>query len=163
MLAVGAVAAIAVGSYAWTQQRVPVVALDPGSPSSLAQSPIFDPGSTVFARGEETDPAEPAEWRCTLEQEGRVRELLVRPDFDAVGSRVVKGVPFVPVVTVGTTVAGDVVQCDPATGLPSELFVMPSDVGVRAVPLAFVVGGIAGLGIAGLLHPRGRGIRRFGS
>lgn len=163
MLAVGAVAAIGLGSYAWTQQRVPVLELEPGAPSSLAASPIFDPGSTVFARGEDSEAAEPADWNCTLEREGRRDELLVRPDFDAVGSRVVRGVPFVPVVTVGTTLAGDVVQCDPAVGLPSELFVMPSDVGVRAVPLAFVVGGIAGLGIAGLLHPSGRGIRRFGS
>ena len=80
-----------------------------------------------------------------------------------VGSRVLEGEPYVPVVAVGTTAEGDQLRCDPATGDTTAVVAMPTDVGVRAVPLAFVVGGIAALGIAGLLHPRGRGIRRFGS
>lgn len=163
LLATVAVVCIAVGAIAWSQARSQVVRLTAGTVAPVAPSPLFDPGSTVFAQGEDEDPAEPASWGCTLLRDGAQVELQVRPDFDAVGSRVLVGEPYVPVVTVGTTVAGDQVRCDPVTADTIALAVMPTDVGVRAVPLAFVVGGIAALGIAGLLHPRGRGIRRFGS
>lgn len=163
LLATVAVVCIAVGAIAWSQARPEVVRLTAGTVATLTPSPLFDPGSTVFAQGEDEDPAEPASWGCALLRDGAEVELEVRPDFDAVGSRVLVGEPYVPVVTVGTTVAGDRVRCDPVTADTIALAVMPTDVGVRAVPLAFVVGGIAALGIAGLLHPRGRGIRRFGS
>lgn len=163
LLAVLGIAAIVVGAYAWSQERSGAVRLEAGVAASVSPSPIFDPGSTVFAEGEDSDPAEPVVWRCSMIHDGVERELEVRPDFDAVGSRVLKGEPFVPVVTVGTTVAGDQVRCTPPSTLTSNLVVMPTDVGVRSVPLAFVVGGIAALGISGLIHPRGRGVRRFGS
>lgn len=163
LLALIAVASIAVGALAWSQPRTEVVRLSPGVPASLTPSPLFDPGSTVFARGEDEDPADPSAWGCVLLRDGGQVNLQVRPDFDAVGSRVLEGEPYVPVVAVGATVEGDQLRCDPATGDTISVVVMPTDVGVRAVPLAFVVGGIAALGVAGLLHPRGRGIRRFGS
>jgi len=163
LLATIAVVSIAVGALAWSQPRTDVVRLSPGVPASLTPSPLFDPGSTVFAQGEDEDPADPASWGCVLLRDGAEVSLQVRPDFDAVGSRVLEGEPYVPVVAVGTTVEGDRLRCDPATADTVALAVMPTDLGVRAVPLAFVVGGIAALGIAGLLHPRGRGIRRFGS
>lgn len=163
LLATLAAVSIAVGALAWSQARSEVVRLTAGTVAAVTPSPLFDPGSTVFARGEDKDPAEPAVWKCVLLRDGAEAELQVRPDFDAVGSRVLDGEPYVPVVTVGTTVAGDRIRCDPVTADTIALAVMPTDVGVRAVPLAFVVGGIAALGIAGLLHPRGRDLRRFGS
>lgn len=163
LLAALAVVSIGVGAVAWSQPRSEVVRLSAGTAATLTASPLFDPGSTVFAQGEDEDPAEPAAWSCVLERDGAPVELDVRPDFDTVGSRVLGGEPYVPVVTVGRTVAGDRISCDPVTADTIALAVMPTDVGVRAVPLAFVVGGIAALGIAGLLHPRGRGVRRFGT
>ncbi|KGN38359.1 hypothetical protein N803_11285 [Knoellia subterranea KCTC 19937] len=163
LLMLGGLTAIGIGAYAWTQQRTDVVRLTPATPVELRASPLFDPGSTIFALGEDRDPAEPKLFGCSLLREGREAELLVRPDVDSVGTRVLRGEPYVPVVVLGTTVVGDSVTCNPTLAAGEELAVMPTDVGVRSVPLAFVVGGIAALGIAGLIHPRGRGIRRFGS
>lgn len=163
LLAVVGLASIVLGAYAWSQERSGVVRLPPGVPVAVSSSPIFDPGSTIFAQGEDSDPPEPLVWKCTLIRDGVERQLEVKPDFDSVGSRVLKGEPYVPIVAVGTTVVGDQVRCDPPATATSDLAVMPTDVGVRSVPLAFVVGGIAALGIAGLVHPRGRGVRRFGT
>ena len=115
LLATIAVVSIAVGALAWSQPRTDVVRLSPGVPASLTPSPLFDPGSTVFAQGEDEDPADPASWGCVLLRDGTEVSLQVRPDFDAVGSRVLEGEPYVPVVAVGTTVEGDRLRCDPAT------------------------------------------------
>ena len=106
LLATIAVVSIAVGALAWSQPRTDVVRLSPGVPASLTPSPLFDPGSTVFAQGEDEDPADPASWGCVLLRDATEVSLQVRPDFDAVGSRVLEGEPYVPVVAVGTTEIG---------------------------------------------------------
>lgn len=156
-------ASIGVGVYAWTQARLPVVAVEQGVPVTLARSPIFDPGTTLFARGDGTELAEPTAWGCSLTRGDVMTELLVKPDFDSVGSRVRNSSPYQPVVTVGPSEPGDQVRCDGPIVQRVDLLAMPTDVGVRAVPLAFVVAGIGLLGLSGLVHPRGRGINRFGT
>lgn len=163
LLVLAGLTSVGVGSYAWTQERTQVVRLSPDISAAMTASPLFDPGSTIFALGEDRDPVEPELFGCSLLRDGRESELLVRPDVDSVGTRVLRGEPYVPVVVLGTTLSGDSVRCNPTLAAGEALVVMPTDVGVRSVPLAFVVGGIAALGIAGLIHPRGRGIRRFGA
>ena len=70
LLATLAVVSIGVGARAWSQARSEVVRLTAGTPATLTPSPLFDPGSTVFAQGEDEDPAEPASWACVLLRDG---------------------------------------------------------------------------------------------
>ncbi|GGL39754.1 hypothetical protein H9L10_13490 [Phycicoccus endophyticus] len=162
VLALLGLAGVAIGVMAWSQPRLPVSVVADGAPVTLEGSPLFDPGTTLFAAGDNPDLPEPAQWGCTRTRGGAVTELEVTPDFDAVGSRVEDSSSYFPVVTVGPSEAGDVLRCDGPAMSQGPLLALPTDVGVRDVPLAFVVAGIGLLGIGGLVHPRSRGIHRFG-
>lgn len=166
LLALGGVAAIAIGALAWTMERPSAARVESNVAVVLGESPWFDPGSTLFAApvGDERSPQPgPAQWACLLIDAEGERELVRRPDRDQIGTRVVDGVSVVPVVTIGATrIPTELLCTGVAAQSTSGMWVLPTDPGVQRAPLALVVGGIALLGMAAVVHPRGRGIRPFG-
>lgn len=166
LLALGGVAAIAIGAVAWSTERPGAARVESNVSVALGESPWFDPGNTLFAApvGDERSPQPgPAQWGCLLTDAQGERELVRRPDRDQIGTRVVDGVSVVPVVTIGPTrTPVDLLCTGVAAQSTSGMWVLPTDPGMQRAPLALVVGGIALLGLAAVVHPRGRGLRPFG-
>lgn len=158
VLALAALLAIGVGLLAWAAAPNPTVAITSGTQVSLGATPRFSAGVTLFVRESDIRKAEPASWQCTLEREGNARPLSVLGDVERSGTRVVDGQSVWPALVVGVTRESDSLSCP---NLPMSAWSMPTDAGISRTPLAMVVGGIAALGLAALVHPRSRGLGRF--
>ncbi len=163
VLMVGGLASLVAGIVAWQMDQIPPVRLVAGEDAALGRSPWFRSGSTVFTVAQDTGPTKPSDWNCELTDEGATRRLTGVPDVNLVGTRVIDGQALVPVVTVGPSSAGSTISCDGSAAAPSgAMWVLPTDAGLPKVALAMVVGGFALLGGGALVHPRSRGLERFG-
>lgn len=155
---------LVIGAVAWSMPQLDPVRVTPDRAAGLAQTPWFDAGSTLFAAVDPAVHTTPADWACRLQPAGSAaRELTGRPDADIVGTRVVDDTSLFPVVTVGPTGDGTTLTCSgPRARSGVAMWVLPTDAGLPRVALSLVVAGIALLGAAALLHPRARGLTRFG-
>lgn len=164
LLLLSGVGAAAVGGYAWSMPAVPATLVPAVTEVDMHQSPLFSIGSTLFADPVAAQDSIPDHFQCRLTSgDGRVRELQTAPRLHQTGTRVVDGTALEPVVTVGPTVAGETLSCDPVVKGSKRLWLLPTDPGVPRVPLSLIIGGVALIGFAALTHPRGRGIVPFGS
>lgn len=159
-----AVVLLGIGIFAWSMPQPTAVRVTVDSRVELGQTPWFDSGTTLFAAVDPANRNQPADWKCVLqESDARSRSLSGKPDPDVVGTRVVDDQSLFPVVTVGPTGDGDTLTCSgPRAGTGVAMWVLPTDAGLPQVALALVVAGIALAGAAALLHPRARGLTRFG-
>lgn len=155
---------LGIGGFAWAMPQLEPVHLQFGVSSGLGRTPWFSAGSTVFAAVDPAAVPDPSAWGCRLQRpRSTAVDLLSLPDPDLVGSRVVSDTSLTAVVTVGPTQEGSAISCSgPGAAAGTSLWVLPTDSGIPRVPLSIVVAGIALLGVAGLVHPRGRGVAPFG-
>ncbi|KYH45612.1 hypothetical protein AZH51_17995 [Branchiibius sp. NY16-3462-2] len=164
VMAVLALILLGIGAVAWSMPQPNPVKLSAGATTPLGQTPWFDSGSTVFAAIDPTERTTPGDWDCRLQTAGSAaRTLGGTPNPDLVGTRVVDDQSLFPVVTIGTSGAGDTISCSgPRADTGVAMWVLPTDAGLPRVALSLVVAGIALLGAAALVHPRARGLTRFG-
>lgn len=160
LLALVGIIAVGIGSYAWSQPRPAPVQITGSGEHAIARTPPFDSGVTLFGSEARVPEQGGARWGCRLRQDGGSRELGQRADIEQTGTRVHGDEALLPALAVGITESGATIRC---TDVPEgvQVWVLPTEVGARRVPLALVVGGIGGLGLAVLVHPRTRGLVRF--
>lgn len=160
LLALIGVIAVGIGSYAWSQPRPDPVQITGSGEHAIARTPPFDSGVTIFGSEAHVPEQGGAEWGCRLRQDSGSRDLGQRADIELTGTRVHDDEALLPALAVGVTETDATISC---TDVPEDgqVWVLPTEVGARRVPLALVVGGIGGLGIAVLVHPRTRGLVRF--
>ena len=127
----------------------------------MGRSPWFDPGSTLFVAQPRTGPLPtPTDLGCTKHTATQVVPLRTAADPDRVGTRVVADLSLVPRVTVGPTDASDRIRCSGPAMRSSIVWVLGTQAGPSRVPLSIVIGGVGLLGLAALIDPRSRGLRR---
>lgn len=154
------VAAVGIGTYAWSQPRPGPVQVIGTNSHQIASTPHFDSGVTIFGSEEHVPAPGRDDWDCVLRQGGQTLDLDQRADVEETGTRVHHGEALVPALRVGVTEQGASITCSnpPEAG---KVWVLPTDTGPRRVPLALTVAGIGCLGLAILIHPRSRGLVRF--
>lgn len=159
-LLLAALAAIGIGSYAWQLDRNPPTRLDGGVTVSVGETPLFDPGVTLFVKEGVLEDSQPGRWGCTLSTSDGRRALDTPGDVERTGTRVQEGQALVPALVIGKTSGTDRLSC---TDLPTEAIAwsLPSEAGYPRIPMALVVGGVALAGASALIHPRSRGLARF--
>lgn len=162
ILLVAGVGSLVAGVLAWQMDQLPPLRVVAGQDTGLGRSPWFRAGSTLFTVSEGSEPTKPSDWGCEL-TDGPTRALKGVPDVNLVGTRVIDGQALVPVVSVGPTGEGSRLRCDGESARSATaLWVLPTDAGLPKVALAMVVGGFALMGGGALVHPRSRGLQRFG-
>lgn len=163
LLAVAAAVAIGTGVYAWSMPHNPPTRVPAGQDVDLGVSPWFDPGTTLFMVPESDRLViDPAAWDCVLRQSSGEHPLRDVADPDVLGSRVVNDHSVVPVLTIGPTQAGDTIRCSGPTAEQARAWALPTNPGVPRVPVSLIIAGVALAGMSALVHPRWRGIQRFG-
>ncbi|WP_427384236.1 hypothetical protein [Janibacter sp. G56] len=165
---------VIVGAWSWTLERPAATQVQRTAGASLASTPWFDQGYTLFAdeasmadadasgAAEEPRASGARTWGCVLVRNGRETPLTSVADIEVTGSRVHAGRALLPALNVGESATGDRVSC-PRAPVDSEIWALPTNAGVPLIPLSLIVGGIAAAGAAALTHPRSRGVARFGS
>lgn len=164
IVALAGLSLLVVGAYAWAMPVPAPTLVGSDTVTTLGRSPWFTAGSTLFVTAVDRDTTVAADWGCRLTRDGAGRALGHTADRDALGTRVVEGQSLDAAVVIGPTHTHDSLVCDgPAAQKDNrEMWVLPTDPGMPKVPMSMVVGGFALLGAAGLIHPRGRGLHRFG-
>lgn len=159
--AVLGVAAVTVGLVAWTMDRpVPQQLLD-GQTTPAGRTPWFDAGTTLFAApARDGSVPTPTDLGCTLYTREGARPLRTAPDPERTGTRVVARLSLEPSVHVGPTDDTDRIMCDGPLMRDSIVWALPTNAGPSRYPLSIVVAGVALLGLAALVDPRARGLRR---
>ncbi len=153
--------AIVVGVVAWSMDRPEPQQLLPGETSLAGRSPWFDSGTTLFvAPLRDGSVPGPADLGCTLFTTEGDRSLRVPADADVLGTRVVAQTSLEPSVHVGTTGANDRLMCSGPQMRDAVVWALPTTAGPSRYPLSIVVAGVALLGLAALVDPRARGLRR---
>lgn len=154
---------IGCGTYAWTMDRPQPTEVRSGIAVSPGPSPWFDPGVTLFAPEADARPEDlAAQWDCRVTGDGDSASVTKAPSLYQVGTRVVAEDAMTPVLEVGPLKADEQVICDRVANGTSYLVLLPTDPGYPKVPASLIVGGIALTGIAVVVHPRSRGVIRFG-
>lgn len=159
-LMLAALVAIGVGSYAWQLDRNPPTRVGADGATGLGETPLFDPGVTLFVNEGGLDDARPKRWGCTLSTADGRRVLDTPGDVERTGTRVQDGEALVPALVVGETSGTDRLSC---RDLPEDVLTwsLPTEAGYPRIPMALVVGGVALAGASALIHPRSRGLVRF--
>lgn len=161
LAALGGAAAIGIGLYAWSMDRPPPTQVLAGESVTVGRTPLFDKGLTLFAAPSRAEvPADPTTLGCTLHREGLSTPLRTKASIDELGTRVVAQLSLAPAVTVGPTGAEDRVSCDGPAMEDTVVWLLPTTAGPSRTPLSTVIGGIALLGVAALVDPRARGLKR---
>ena len=159
--ALAGLAAITVGVIAWTMDRPAPQQLLAGGTALAGRSPWFDAGTTIFAAPtREGEVPGPADLGCTLYTREGEQALRTPADRDVLGTRVVAQLSLEPAVTVGRTSDTDRLLCDGPLMQDAVVWALPTTAGPSRYPLSVVVGGVALLGLAALVDPRARGLRR---
>lgn len=160
VLLLAAVTAIGIGAYAWQLDRNPPTRIDGDGHVSVGETPLFDPGVTLFVPEGDLEDARPGLWSCALStSEGR-REVDTRGDIERTGTRVQEGEALVPALAIGKTSTEDLLTCrDLPAGVTA--WSLPTEAGYPRIPMALVVVGVALAGASALIHPRSRGLVRF--
>ncbi|WP_277453706.1 hypothetical protein [Janibacter sp. DB-40] len=156
-----ALVAIGVGSYAWQLDRNPPTRVSGSSAIGLGQTPLFDPGVTLFVHeGDLEDDFRASRWSCALSTADGRRDLRTPGDVERTGTRVQDGQALVPALVIGETSRSDRLSCP---DLPADVVAwsLPTEAGYPRIPMALVVGGVALAGVSALSHPRSRGLARF--
>lgn len=136
------------------------VRVNDGVPVRVTATAWFDKGATLFLATGQPTPAT-SRVSCTVVHAGRTEDRS-RPAAAWVGHRARDGVSLAPAVHVGSLDDGDVLRCDGAALEQAAAWLLPTSTGVRPVPLALVLAGIACLGLALATNPRVRGMTVFG-
>lgn len=156
-----ALVAVALGGYAWGLDRNPSTRVSTDAPVSLGETPVFDPGVTIFVREADLEGRRTADWGCTLSTSDGDRPITRRGDIERTGTRVQDDVALVPALVVGRTSSADLLTCpDLPEGVAA--WTLPSEPGHPRIPMVLVIGGVALAGLGALVHPRARGLARFG-
>lgn len=159
-LLLAALVAIGVGSYAWQLDRNPPTPVTGDSAVGLGETPLFDPGVTLFVTEGDLEDRRPDRWDCTLSTADGRRPLDDPGDVERTGTRVQEGQALVPALVIGESSRSDRLSC---TDLPTDVMAwsLPTEAGYPRVPMALIVGGVALAGAGALIHPRSRGLVRF--
>lgn len=158
-LAVAGLGLAIVGVVAWASPRQEPQLLQRGVAVPIQQTPLFDPGTTVFAAPGPTGlVATPEQLRCEIRSRTTV-PLHEKADADHLGSRVGAGTSLVATLTVGATASGAELVCQGKYLESAQVWLMPTLPSMSATPLSVVIGGVGSLGLALLLHPGVRGSR----
>lgn len=159
-LLLAALVAIGVGSYAWQLDRNPPTRVTGSSAVGLGETPLFDPGVTLFVHEGDLEDVRPSRWSCALSTADGGRDLRTPGDVERTGTRVQEGEALVPALVIGETARSNRLSCP---DLPSDVVAwsLPTQAGYPRIPMALVVGGVALAGASALIHPRSRGLARF--
>lgn len=160
VLLLAALVAIGVGSYAWQLDRNPPTRVSGTSAVGLGETPLFDPGVTLFVNEGDLEDPRPGRWNCTMSTTDGRRTLDTPGDVERTGTRVMKGEALVPALVIGESSRSDRLSCP---DLPTDVMAwsLPTEAGYPRIPMALVVGGVALAGASALIHPRSQGLVRF--
>ncbi|NHA69466.1 hypothetical protein [Phycicoccus flavus] len=161
LCAVLGLGAVVVGVIAWSMDRPAPQQLLDGETALVGRSPWFDAGSTLFAAPlRDGSVPGPTQLGCTLYTQEGDRALRTPADPDRLGTRVVAQTSLEASVRVGSTGDTDRIMCDGPAMQDAIVWVLSTNAGPSRYPLSIVVGGVALLGLAALVDPRARGLRR---
>ncbi|WP_036829394.1 hypothetical protein LG324_08605 [Phycicoccus jejuensis] len=153
--------AVVVGVIAWSMDRPEPRQLLAGETALAGRTPWFDAGTTLFvAPLRDGSVPGPADLGCSLFTTEGTRTLRVASDTDVLGTRVVAQTSLEPSVQVGPTTGTDRIMCSGPRMQDAVVWALPTNAGPSRYPLSVVVAGVALLGLAALLDPRARGLRR---
>lgn len=153
--------AITVGVVAWSMDRPEPQQVLGGQTTLAGRTPWFDAGTTLFAAAaRDGSVPNPAQLGCTLYSTEGNRRLTVPADPDRLGTRVVAQTSLEPSVDVGPTAATDRILCTGPAMQDAVVWALPTTAGPSRYPLSIVVAGVALIGLAALVDPRARGLRR---
>lgn len=147
------------GLFGWLTPQQSPLRINGPEMIELSNTPLFDPGVTVFISASNPDGIPSAlSLDCRLMTGFGTVPVRGEPDRVHAGERVRDGAALLAVVDVGRTSAGDRLVC---TGAQAgvELWLLPTLPASSAMPMSVVIAGVGCLGSAILVNPGARGYR----